>query len=301
LEDSVATLGEIDISFGSSSVGRLRVHGIHAESALFPRLVIDVGVSLYPVEGTSASASSGKLRSLELHDALGELRLSEHGDVLGSALWNEARPVIRAYGAAAEHHMKFVCDLDFWRLEQVERRRAGAAPKLWLQVWPRVVADGEALEVRVPPIPMDVPREKWLEFYSQAGGTQYEILEVRYSPKAAEQFARALSRTREARSKILEGEYDAAVGLCRNVIEALGQELRTGETGEDPLGKLFLARTDERRAKEYSGIVSRLRQLASFAHHELGDPVTYSREEAAFVVRLTESVLALVGRFTTNQ
>lgn len=296
----MSSLGEIEILVSSTIIGRIRTLRIFADSALFPRLGIDVGVTLYTQEDKPSLLIKPLPADLQLRDASGELRLTENADAVGPVVWSGHRRYVCASSHGSESQIKFTCDLDFWRLDQIERRRAGASPQLWLQIWPILVAGGEILDSDVRPIRMSVPREQWLDFYSRVGGTQYEVLEIRYSPKAAEQFQRALARTRDARAKIAEGEYDQAVALCRNVIEALIKELRPSDASDDPLRALFTIRTDERRAKEYSAIVSRLKQLASFAHHEFGEPITYSREEAAFIVRLTESLLSFVGHLTTS-
>ena len=48
------------------------------------------------------------------------------------------------------------------------------------------------------------------------------------------------------------------------------------------------------------GVISRIKQLAAFANHELGTPLTYSRHEALLVVRATEGILSLVGDLRTG-
>jgi hypothetical protein len=92
---------------------------------------------------------------------------------------------------------------------------------------------------------------------------------------------------------VATGAFDEAIALCRRVIEALIQELGT-TPGDEPLRELLESRSDERRTKEYLGVISRIKQLAAFAHHEMGTPLTYSRPEALFVVRVTEAILSLV-------
>lgn len=143
---------------------------------------------------------------------------------------------------------------------------------------------------------MRVPREDWLSFYSEVGGGQFDVIEVQYSSQEAQQFKRAVARIQEARIRIATGDPDGAVALCRNAIDALKHELAPSE--EDPLRAVFEARTDQKRATEYLSIVSRLKQLTGFAHHEFGTPMTFTRAEAQFIVRTTESLLALLGRLS---
>ena len=124
----MTSLGEGEIQISSTIVGKARVLNIFADSAVFPRLGLTIGVTLY--ERPEATAG------LEMRDAEGELRLSERGDAVGAVQWAGARRFVRASNYGSENQLRFVCDLDHWRLEQVERRRAGAAPTFWLAIWP---------------------------------------------------------------------------------------------------------------------------------------------------------------------
>ncbi len=283
----MTSLGEGDIQVGARIVGKARVLNVLADSAVFPRLALAVGVTLY--EGEQFS-------SLEMRDAEGELRLSEREDALGSLQWAGARRFVRSSNYGHESEVRLVCDLDHWRLEQIERRRAGGTPVFWLEFWPILMSGGEVLDAQVAPIRFAVPRDQWLEFYAKVGGGGFEVIEVHFPGRDADRFRKAVERTREARNRILEGEYDGAVALCRNVIEALGHEVGEGSEKE-ALQAVFARCTDARRAKEYAGVVSKVKQLAAFAHHELG-ALTYSRDEAQFVVRVTEAILSLIGGLT---
>jgi hypothetical protein len=197
-----------------------------------------------------------------------------------------------------------VCDLDPWRLERIERRRNGGVPTFWLEMWPSIVCKGEQLHVQVQPIRMDVPREQWLAFLGRVRHGQFEILEVPVPTEQLEAFKRAFEHTTTARQRVDLGDYDEAVARCRKALDVVYQTFpkRDGKEGEeDGLRVALAAATDERRAKEYAGIVARLKQLGAFAHHDLGEVgVEYSRAEAQFVVRMTEHVLALVGRLTAR-
>jgi hypothetical protein len=138
-----------------------------------------------------------------------------------------------------------------------------------------------------------LPREEWLRFYTDVGGGQFEIIELQYSSQEASRFKRAMSRVQEAKTRILNSDYDGAVALTRNALEALRHELEPAD--EDPVKWLLDSRTDPRRASEYVGIVTRLRHLSNYAHHELGTPMVFSRAEAQFVVRTMESLLVLLA------
>lgn len=294
----MTSFGETDVLVDSSLVGRIRALRIHPAPAVYPRLAITLGVTLHERLGDERAPQLTRT-SYEMRDAPGELRLSEHGDVLGTLLWAGSRRHVRSSAHGYENQVQLVCDLDFYRLEQVERRRAGGRASFWIQLWPLLVNADTYLDADVRAFELRLPREEWLQFYTAVGGGQFDIIEVQYSTKEAEQFKRAIARVHEARGKLNSGDYDGAVGICRNAIEALRHEV-DGAGSEDPLKALLLSRTDEKRAAEYLGMVARLKQLSGFAHHEFGAPIVFSRPEAQFLIRSTEALLALLGRLSQD-
>lgn len=294
----MTSLGETDILVGTTIVGKVRALSIGPDPAIFPRLALNVGITLYE-RPDEPRAPEPTWSPFEMRDAAGELRFAEAGDVIGTVSWMGPRRHVRSSTYGSENQLRFVCDLDFQRLEQIERRRASGAPVFWLQIWPVLVAGSEFLDTEARAFQVRVAREDWLEFYTRVGGGQFDIIEVQYSAREAEQFKRAVGRVQEARARIGNGDYDGAVALCRNAIEALRHELEPSEHN-DPIKALLVARTDERRAAEYANIVARLKQLTGFAHHEFGTPMTFTRAEAQFILRSTEALLALLGRLSQD-
>jgi len=295
---NMESLGETEIHVSSSIIGKIRALSIGSDLAIFPRLRINVGITLHE-RRDDANAPEAIRTPYEMRDALGELRLAEHADVVAAVIWAGPRRYVRSSNYGLENQLRFVCDLDFQRLEQIERRRAGASLVFWLQVWPALLAGSQCLDAEVRAFQIRIPRDDWLEFYTNVGGGQFDIIEVQYSPREAEQFKRAVGRVQDARTKIGTGDYDAAVALCRNAIEALRHELEVAEN-DDAIRALLIRSTDARRAAEYSGIIARLKQLTGFAHHEFGTPMTFGRAEAQFLLRSTEALLALLGRLSTD-
>lgn len=287
------SIGECDLIVNSQVVGTIRGLYIFADSAVYPRLGIQLSVSLRDVPESELSFGKS-LVGYELRDISGEIRLSENADVLGALSWAGARRYVRSSASGFESQVKCVCDLDPFRIELVERHRNGVPPKFYVELWPVLVRGSEFLDAHVTSLELRVPREGWLDFLARAGGRDYEIIEVQYGPMEREHFRRAFQRTKDARGKLAAGDYDEAVGLCRKALEALSHELPSLD-GDNPLRSLFVRATGEKRGAEYTGIVSRLKQLAAFAHHEFGSPLTYSRAEAQFIIRTTEGVLSLTS------
>ena len=144
----MSSFGETDISDDTRIVGRIRVLDILSERALFPRLSINVGITLFESPNISSQNQPTEKKDLQIRDAIGELRFSENTDVIGNVIWSGPHRTISTSFAGNESHVKFVCDLDLWILEQIERKRGGSPPKFWLQLWPTLLSNGIPIECR---------------------------------------------------------------------------------------------------------------------------------------------------------
>lgn len=324
----MTSIGEAEIALNSTIVGKIRVLGIAAASVIFPRLQVDLGITLNeltdPLRHSTGAGAAWELRALA-----GELRFAEYGDAISLLSWVGPRRYVRSSSYGAENSVSCVCELDPWRVETIERRRDGAPPRFYLQLWPTFLSGSVFLDAEVRSIELRVPREMWLEFLARSGGHQFEVIEIRYRSSEAESFRRGFERLREARMRFNDGLYDEAIAACRKAIEAIGHEAPVTSTGKsesdtpkkvtpageqtasrdtssagadnvasagnDPLRTIFAMASDARRAKEYAGIVARLKQLGAFAHHDFGATLTYSRPEAQFIIRTTEGLIALVS------
>ncbi len=294
----MSSFGEASISLNSTIIGKIRVQTLYAGSAIYPRICLQLGVWLRePVSSDSLGESA--IQRFELRDLTGEIRFAEHADVIGALTWTGERRPVQSSGAGYEAQIVCTCDLDPLRIELIERRRNGAAPNFFLSLWPTLVPADLGI-AQVPSFPMRVPRDTWIEFLGKAGVHEYEVVELHYGPGERDHFRRALDRLKESRDKVRAGEYDEAVALCRKVVEAAGHDLAV--TGASTaLQELFVRTVGEKRGNEYSGIVSKLKQLGAFAHHEFGAPMEYSRAKAQFVIRVTEATLSLASHLAGAQ
>jgi hypothetical protein len=294
----MSSLGEAEVMVSPYTLGKIRAINILAEPAVYPRLGITLGCTLQDLAKTHTGPTP--FVGYELVDLIGDIRLDSTGGIIGPVSWVGPRGTIRSAPYIHEVQLKLVCDLDPWRLERIEDHRDGKPPVLWLFLWPTFIAGGERRSGEIRPIEMRIAREMWLEFLQATRCGRFEVIEIESDEKEAGQFQRALEQTRAARSRIDIGDYDEAVALCRKALEALNRQVKEVSGGGD-LERLITARADERRSKEYLGIISRIKQLAAFAVHELGASMTFSRVEAQFVVRTTESLLALIGRLLRSE
>jgi len=81
----MTSLGEIELLVDSSIVGKIRVLGIAADPAIFPRLAISIGVTLHERRDDPRSPIPAPAK-LEMREASGELRLSESADAIGAVV-----------------------------------------------------------------------------------------------------------------------------------------------------------------------------------------------------------------------
>ncbi|MDB4877621.1 MAG: hypothetical protein JWM41_4067 [Gemmatimonadetes bacterium] len=292
---TMPSIGESDISAGSWVVGTVRVHTLYAGSAVYPRLCFRISISLRH----QPSGISEAPRPIEIPDVHGELRLGQHSDGLAILTRMGERRALRSSPEGFDTQVELACELDPYRLELIERRRGGAPPLFWLQIWPTTVAAAAELVLSVPVIELHVQQQTWLDFLKATGVGEYEIVEIQYGPAEREYFRRGIERVREARLKITEGEYDEAVSLCRKVLEAAGHDLSPGRS-DSALKDLFIRAAGDKRGGEYAGVLSKVKQLASFVHHDFGSHLTYSRSEAQFIIRVTESLLSLASHFAAH-
>jgi hypothetical protein len=224
----------------------------------------------------------------------GELRLSEGGDALATVSYIGGVRPIRFPEDAHEVQIVVACDLDGRRLEAIERRRAGAPPVLFLELWPQVASPTPFTYVQIAPVRVAPPRDKWLAFLDACNGTHHEILEVPLAPGPREHLARAIQHIRDARRKLLDGYNTEAVAACRKAIEAAAKDAGPGDMEKFWTGH-FSRLSGESKGQALGQLVVKLKGVANAAHHDSTSGTEFTRAEALFVVRTTESFLALVA------
>jgi hypothetical protein len=302
------SFGEKEILFGSYIIGKATVRSFHAAQAIFPRLTMMIGISLHDVADEEHAPKEIK-RPYVMSDITGELRLKEMQEIVAPLFWTGDKHFVRCTKRGNETQVMMACDLDFQRIELIERWRQGKPPVFWLQLWPTLMASGERLDwAECRAFEVKVTREAWMEFYSQVGGGKSDVIEVQFSAKEAEQFKAAVGQVRKARAQIADGDYDGAVLTCRKAIEQIfkdlpdldAQDVTESDAKDSPIRKFFRMTTDAERGAAYVGILSRIKALSNIAAHGVAAKVIFTREEAQFTLRTTESLLALIGRLASK-
>jgi len=289
----VASFGEQELIVNARICGNLRVLSLSALPALYPRLGLMIGCTLIEHDEPLHDLG-GPLKNLELIGMSGELRVKEHGAVVGVLFWVGQNQRCRSSRYPSEDQLQLASDLDPWRLEQVEKERNGASPVFWLQLWPMILMEGRRVHATSQPIRVEVPRDRWLEFLEGSRYGSFDVLEVRIPLERKGWSLRSLEHIRAARRQFNEGHFDDAVGFCRKAIEAMLGDAGLSPKAED-LAKALTPMVSEKRAEAYATILSKIKHVAAMAQHDLGAPAPLVRAESLFILRVTENLCSLVG------
>jgi hypothetical protein len=252
-----------------------------------------IGCTLSEVN-ESMRGLGGPLRDLELVALSGELRVQEQGPAVGFLQWVGHNHRCQSAPSSSEYQLQLACDMDPWRLERIEHDRNGVAPVLWLQLWPVILMAGRRVHATVPPIRMEIPRDRWLEFLDGAGYGSFGVLEIRIPPERKENVQRSLGHLRDARRQLNEGHFDDVVGCSRKAIEAMIGDTELPSKAED-LAQALSGRVPGKRAEAYAAILSKLKHVAALGLHDLGTAEPFTRAEARFVLQTTEDLCAFIG------
>lgn len=295
---SQASYGESAIQIESTHVGLVRVQDVYSGSTVAPRLCFRLGVEIKRSPTVHGGGAPEPI-PFQIVDWRGELGLSEGGDAIATVSYvGDVRP-IRFPEDKHEAQIRLACDLDGRRIEAIERRRAGAAPVLFLELWPQVVSATPFTYTRIAPIRVSPSRELWLRFLDACRGTHHEIIEVPIATGQREHISRAAEHLRSARRKLLDGYNTDAVGACRLAIEATSKDLSPAEP-ERFWTEHFSRFSGESKGRALGHLASKLKAVVNKAHHDSHSRIEFTRAEAIFLVRTTESFVALVAELASD-
>ncbi|HEV3052000.1 MAG TPA: hypothetical protein VGX50_16950, partial [Longimicrobium sp.] len=228
--------------------GTVRVLGIYSDSALYPRIGIRLGVTVrdIPASGDGLSAlRHGALNNYEVTIPDGELRIENGGPLIGPLWRTQQDTEIRSYLHPSESQVTLACDLDFGRIEAIERHRAGRPARLSLTLWPTVMREGKRLRANIGPLAFEIPQDKWVQFLGDVKYGEYTIIEVKRLPIDGESFADVRAQLDLARQRVMSGHYNSALAALRTGLDRFYEETRAG--GRPGMEQLFAAVTDEVR------------------------------------------------------
>jgi hypothetical protein len=286
------TFGETDLLADNRVVGTVRVLHIHSGQAVLPRLSIGLGFTLRDFPATRMPPDVG-LSKFELRGLSGEVRLEENSKPVGVLSWIGSHQSVRSSAFGSEGQVQVACDLDWPRFDAIEEHRKGKEASFWLALWPTIVHGAEYLDSEIRPFRVQVPRESWLAYTEQLTGVRRSLVEITAPFLPSNEFSSVVAHLAEAQKRANAGDFDESVASCRRAIEATLATLNVPNNASELEARLTPA-TDSRRAKAYSGILAKLKELGNATVHRPEAPGLYSRAEACFAVATTAHMIGLL-------
>jgi hypothetical protein len=287
------SFGESHFIIVNRRVGIASVTDVLPSRAVFPRLQIQLGVSLHE-DPNETFERDRPVKGFELRGLAGELSLQD-GTALGTVAWNGPHRFVRSSTYPNQSPVPLTCDLDPSRVARIEDARAGKEAVFTLALWPTIVDSRGHLDATLDVIRLTVPRDRWIAVLGGFQHTKFELVEIPYPSLDEPDFEASVSHLRDALGRVNAGDYDEAVAASRRAIESLANTLNVGHKGPD-LTAALTAPTDAKRGEAYAGIVVRLKALGNITIHRRTAAPKYTRVEAQFVVGTTAHALALVAR-----
>ncbi len=251
----MASFGDAGILVGSRHVGRLSISNVRPGLAVFPRLILDVGILLQD-SPTDLFEPGRPVQRFELRELSGELRLATDAAV-GSLYWAGPRRFVRSAAYPANNRIEIICDLDPVRLGRIEDHRAGGVALFHCDLWPSLMDPAGFLDSSVEMLRVTIPRETWLTVLEGLQHTKYDLIEIPYPALDEPEFQASAGHIRDAIAKLNKGDFDESLAACRRAIESLAATLNIGHQVPE-LEAALTPLTDSERAKAYAGIISRL-------------------------------------------
>lgn len=305
----MASLGEERIqSAAGRLLGQCHVRGIHSGTAIFPRLVIQLGISLSDIHPQSSGVVAFRGEEIKeivrykIVDIWGELVIGSHQTV-GVLQWLSKRHHVHSFSYPNEDQVELICDLDGSRLAKLEQFRNGGDLDLSLALQfttetlePAPSGGTRPIDARVSTFRFSISRDEWLKFLERVGFSSARVFEIKFKPEPDDAFVRAMDYLSAAQIKVEQGRYNEAVANSRMVFDEITRRVPHERTKD-----VFEAHTHPSRAEQYTDILLKVKKLTNRAVHAQADPVTFSRHEAQFIVATTGYLLALLGDATFAQ
>lgn len=288
-----ASLGEVDFSIDERRAGQFRVIAVSAWPSLGFMLKVTVGCRLMDLPERNQHHPAAIL-GYQLIDLTGEVTLGEKGPVAGLLTRVGPRSLVTSTHYGHEDQVPLAWQLDAMRLERLEQFRRGGPLRLWFSLAPLIEHEGQPLRVYINPFPAVVPIELWAEALRELRHDEYEILEVRFSLANAQRFRGSLSQLQAAIELVDRGDYQNAIVRCRQAVEFLAVDTRAEGQDAPSVRSVLESIVGPSRAEAYTGLMSNVKRLGNLELHDTAGH-GFSRAEALFAIRATQSVLELVG------
>ncbi len=185
-------------------------------------------------------------------------------------------------------------DLAGEQLEALERLRKGGSIHFQLHLNLQV-RQGTDVEPVSEVVQLEVDIGQWAKVLRDLGHLDLLLFALELPLDAPEEFKNAVTLLRKAHQEVLAGGYDAAIGLCRKVMDSVGV-LAPDEAAKGRIWALAAKRPerDAMTKSERAELVRMaVRHFAHLDHHvgENGAPEIFSRYDALFLFTAAAGVI----------
>lgn len=264
-----------------TTFARIRFEQIRGEAALgFCRLFLRFGLDVVYLPKDDENT--------RLTDLCGDLRIGRN--YVGRLLPHEPPLSIRTFRAGMNDQFTLVTELDHRRVDAIEDLRPGGDLKFDITLRGAIRGGGEEERVEergaVP-----VNQSQWIEVLR---GLEYDrrmLLEIPVADESASpKMAEAARRLKKAQDAIFGGEYPAAVGCCREALEALSCALGDAQQEKQATFQNLKGKDKHERLRL---VRHALRVLCSPPHHadERAAAIEWTRKDAVAAMAMVAALL----------
>ncbi|MBI5918103.1 MAG: hypothetical protein HY849_01835 [Nitrosomonadales bacterium] len=294
------------ISYNDFSLADIELRNMVGDtSATFPRLLVQFRCHVRPPRAEGDNKVTWFVR-----DVRGHLRASVHENwLLGNLVTTDTSvPFMITTSDRSELTITLACDLDPGRLAVAERCRAKHPERDFPYSFKLIFfIDGPyGPRAHSCDIVGHFPQSEWLKVLKAMGKGRYLSVEIPMpSLPEEEKWKEAMQRLQQARHNFDDGHYDTSVSCSRSALDlaanAMGEPEFVGQAWDKALGGVDHADKREALKQLFQG----LRALGNLGPHPVKGkkasfdpnklPVSFSRDEAEFVLQQTAVTLAFIG------
>lgn len=220
----------------------------------------------------------------------------------------------------AERRMLLKIPIDFWCLEKIEQKRADDLQlnidcNINYMIWNANSKQTDFSSTNANLSRITIPQSNWIKILKNTGFTNLKILEIPYPEIIGdEKFDMMVNHLDEAKDFFYKGDYESAVGECRNAIEPIPSLLpieKIREDGKDPTFNEKLKQFCNQHIKSEIGkekikmLADIIWRFSSIFHHPSSSKplkiVSVDRADAEFVIHTVSGIIAYLGKILSKK
>lgn len=290
---------------------QVKLQNIRGEGPEFPRIIIPIRISGY--------ASKDRL-VYTLMTIQGDVIIRGHGIQFTIANFSE-NATLKVETGNIEREVRLIVPIDFWRLEKIEQIRQDDLEldidcNFNYLIWNIDSKRSDFSSTSNQLLRIIIPQSEWIKILKRTGFTNLKILEIPYPEIIGdEKFDMMVNHLDEAKDFFYKGDYESAVGKCRNAIEPIPSLLPTKkvprEDGKDPTFNDRLEQFCNQHIKSEIGkekikmLTETIWSFSSIFHHPSSSKpekiVNVNRADAEFIIHTVSGIIAYLGKILSKK